>query len=616
VTRIHGDVAFRALFQRMPEPTLVVSGDDRVVSVNDAACLLLGRSEQELVGRKAAALFVSAPEYERMRRTLASDGLVPGKEMRMRSGTGGTIHCLISAATASTEEGVGDWVMTARDVSSQAHRIRKLQHNALHDGLTGLPNRSLFRDRLERAIQRTQRSDEDQFAVLFLDLDRFKVINDSLGHMVGDEFLVLVAAALKSCLREVDTVARMGGDEFAILLDTVDGVEDAVRVAERIAEALEAPLSLRGHEVYASTSIGVALGERHYKSPEEVLRDADIAMYRAKSFGPGRFEVFDETMRAEVEELMQTQTDLSRALKEKQLVVHYQPIVTLSTNRLSGFEALLRWQHPRRGLLYPGSFLALAEETGMIAPLGWWLFEEACRQLGEWRRDHPRDPELTLSINVAGSQLREPGAAERIRDILAGSGLGSGKGIMLDVTERAIMGESESLGRTLQTLKAMGLRLSIDDFGTGYSSLGYLHRYPFDTVKIDRSFIRELGRDEGDSGLVWSIAALAHNLGMDVIGEGVETAGQLEELRVLRCEYGQGNLFSGPMGGEAAGRFLADAAGRAGEEPGAEAAGDAAPPEGPDAPAHWTARFGTRGGGRSGPQSRSRTPGDSGAERS
>ncbi|HSM07845.1 MAG TPA: EAL domain-containing protein [Gemmatimonadota bacterium] len=613
MTRIHGELAFRALFQRMPEPTLVVSGDGRIVAVNDAACALLARSEQDLVGRKASTLFASAAEFERFHQTLASEGTVPGKEVRVRSGEGDRLQCLVSAATASTEGVEGGWVLTIRDVSSHAHRIRKLQHNALHDGLTGLPNRSLFRDRLERAIQRAQRSGADQFAVLFLDLDRFKVVNDSLGHMVGDEFLVLVAAALKSCLREVDTVARMGGDEFAILLDTVDGVEDAVRVAERIAEALETPLNLRGHEVFASASIGVALGEKHYKSPEEVLRDADIAMYRAKSFGPGRYEVFDETMRAEVEELMQTQTDLSRALKEKQLLVHYQPIVTLSSSQLAGFEALLRWQHPRRGLLYPGSFLALAEETGMIGPIGWWLFEEACRQLGEWRRDFPRDPELTMSINVAGSQLREPGAAERIRDILTKSGLGSGRGIMLDVTERAIMGETESLGATLHALKAMGLRLSIDDFGTGYSSLGYLHRYPFDTVKIDRSFIRELGREEGDSGLVWSIAALAHNLGMDVVGEGVETASQLEELRVLRCEYGQGNLFSSAMDGGAASRFLADAASRAGVEPGAEPDHGAA-----DAgePTRWTARFGARGGGRTGPRSRSRKPGDTGVERS
>lgn len=591
----------------MPEPTWVVSGDGRVVAANEAACALLGRAEQDLVGRPAAALFASASDFERLERELAGEGLVPGREMRLRAGSNGYVQCLVSAATASAQDTAEGYVLTARDVSTQTHRIRKLQHNALHDGLTGLPNRSLFRDRLERAIQRAQRSDEDQFAVLFLDLDRFKVVNDSLGHMVGDEFLVLVAAALKSCLREVDTVARMGGDEFAILLDTVDGVDDAKRVAERIGEVLETPLNLRGHEVFASTSIGVALGQRHYKNPEEVLRDADIAMYRAKSFGPGRYEIFDETMRAEVEELLQTQTDLSRALKEEQLLVHYQPIVTLSTNRLAGFEALLRWQHPSRGLLYPKSFLSLAEETGLIGPIGWWLFEEACRQLGAWRRDYPRDPQLTLSINVAGSQLREPGAAERIRDILASSGLGSGKGITLDVTERAIMGESESLSSTLQTLKTMGLRLSIDDFGTGYSSLGYLHRYPFDTVKIDRSFIRELGRDESDSGLVWSIAALAHNLGMDVIGEGVETPGQLEELRVLRCEYGQGNLFSGPLEGEKASRFLADAAGRSGSEaptgdPDPEAGGAAtAASQGSADPAkrgRWAARFGARGGGR------------------
>lgn len=547
---------YRVLFEQAPVPIWITGPDGRVLAGNAAAGKLLGYDTARLEGREAESLFVDPAEHTALERGVAEQGSHT-LDVRLRRHDGTEVSCAIAAAARRGRNGevLGGYQAFARDISSHRRAVERLLHDALHDALTGLPNRTIFKDRLEGAIRRAQRHQDYLYAVLFLDLDRFKVVNDSLGHLVGDELLILVAAKLKACLRDVDTVARFGGDEFAILLDGIDDAAAASQVAERIHELLRPPLTPSGHEVFTSASIGVALSHGDYHSPDEILRDADIAMYHAKEMGRGSFAVFTESMRAEVEALLQLETDLTRALKNRQFVVHYQPIVSLDDGRLIGFEALLRWDHPTHGLLYPDSFLHVAEETGLIVPIGWWMFEASCTQLKEWRQVYPLDPPLMLSVNVSGKQLFQPDSVDTIIGILRKVGI-EGEGLAIEITEHAIMGDTETANTALRRLKAEGIRLSIDDFGTGYSSLGYLHRFPFDTVKIDRSFVGELDKQGGNPELVWSIATLAHNLGMNVVGEGVETSDQLEELRVLRCEFVQGNLFSRALDGREAEALL------------------------------------------------------------
>ena len=419
------------------------------------------------------------------------------------------------------------------------HRaVAELAHQATHDPLTGLPNRALFLDRLETALAR-RRADDSSVAVLFLDLDRFKVINDSLGHEAGDLLLVAVAARLSDLLRPGDTVARFGGDEFTVLCDDVGGVVDAVAIAERIVDGLALPLLLPDGDAFVTTSVGIALGGPGGR-PETLLRDADAAMYRAKERGRSRIEVFDAAMRAQVVERMETEKALHLALERDELVLHYQPEVHVDDLRPWGVEALVRWQHPERGLLAPVSFIPLAEETGQIIPLGDWVLAEACRQSVRWGPDAP-----VVWVNLSAPQLSDPGLVGRVSAILATTGARP-DGIGLELTESAVMGDAELSVRTLRALKALGLHLAIDDFGTGYSSLEYLKRFPVDVVKVDGSFVAGLGRDAEDSAIVTAVVGLAHALGLLALAEGVETECQLAELRRLGCDLAQGYLFARP----------------------------------------------------------------------
>jgi diguanylate cyclase (GGDEF)-like protein len=429
------------------------------------------------------------------------------------------------------------------------------RHVAFHDTLTNLPNRALLTNHLQLSIDRAKLNSDHRFALLFLDLDRFKNINDSLGHVAGDELLTVVARRLEQGLRPMDTVARLGGDEFAILLDGIEDYDDVILVAERAQKELMRPLNLNGHEVCTTASIGVTLSTVKYEHPESILRDADTAMYHAKEKGKARYEIFDAAMHARAVSRLELENDLRRALERQELVVHYQPIISLDTNKIGGFEALVRWNHPQKGLVSPADFISVAEETGLIVELGRWVLEQSCYQMRAWQLQNPRPTPLTISINLSGKQFLQNNLIEQIQQILGETELDP-RTLKLEITESVVMENAEIASSMLSQLRALGVQLSIDDFGTGYSSLSYLHRFPVNTLKIDRSFVSRMGPDDENSEIVRTIMTLANNLGMDVIAEGVETEKQLSNLKEMKCKFGQGYLFSKPVNAQAAGKLL------------------------------------------------------------
>lgn len=420
------------------------------------------------------------------------------------------------------------------------------RHAAFHDALTGLPNRSLFTDHLRVALRRAHQNEKYLFGVLFLDLDRFKNINDSLGHPCGDEVLKLVARRLEMCIRQTDMVARFGGDEFAILLDAIHDASDAVRVAEKVQQVISAPFKLASHETITTASIGVALSVSGYTEAEDIIRDADTAMYRAKERGKARYEMFDTAMHTRAVTLLRLESDLRRALEKDELCVYYQPIVSLASGELHGFEALVRWQHPERGMVSPCDFIPLAEETGLILPIGLRVLRDACLQLRKWQQYSLSNRDMIMSVNLSGKQLEQPDLIERIEEVLDESQINPWH-LKLEITETVVMENPELAAITLAKLRSLGVRLSIDDFGTGYSSLSYLNRFPVDTLKIDRSFVTSMNVADENLQIVKTIITLAGNLGMQVVAEGVETEEQLHQLKSLKCQYGQGYLFSTPL---------------------------------------------------------------------
>jgi diguanylate cyclase (GGDEF)-like protein len=434
------------------------------------------------------------------------------------------------------------------------------RHAAFHDSLTGLPNRAMFTELLKAEIESSSRREDHKFAVLFLDLDRFKNINDSLGHTHGDLLLVAFAERLERALRPVDTLARFGGDEFAILLSGMNDATDAVRVAQRIQDELSQPFVLDKNSAFATASIGIALSSSGYDRADDILRDADIAMYRAKENGKACYEVFDQGMHARAVSRLQLESDLRQAIEKKEFCVYYQPIVSLQTGRLSGFEALVRWNHPRRGLVSPADFIPVAEETGLIVPIGEWVLNEACARVRQWQIDSPIHRSLGLSVNLSARQVAQPDLLDRIKEALGASKLNP-HCLKLEITESVVMENAEAAALMFKQLRALGVQLSIDDFGTGYSSLSYLHRFPLNYLKIDRSFVSRLTTDN-DNAIVRTISTLARNLGMEVIAEGIETEEQHQQLKMLGCEYGQGYLFSRPVDNRGVERLLAQDATR------------------------------------------------------
>lgn len=429
------------------------------------------------------------------------------------------------------------------------------RHAAFHDSLTGLPNRAMFTELLKAEIESSNRSNLHMFAVLFLDLDRFKNINDSLGHTHGDLLLVAFAERLERTLRPIDTLARFGGDEFAILLSGMTDATDAVRVAQRIQDELSQPFVLDKNSAFATASIGIALSSSGYDRADDILRDADIAMYRAKENGKACYEVFDHGMHARAVSRLQLESDLRQAIEQKEFCVYYQPIVSLQTGRLAGFEALVRWNHPRRGLVSPADFIPVAEETGLIVPIGEWVLNEACAHVRQWQIDSPSHRALSLSVNLSARQVAQPDLLNRIKEALENSKLNP-HCLKLEITESVVMENAEAAAQMFKQLRSLGVQLSIDDFGTGYSSLSYLHRFPLNYLKIDRSFVMRLTTDN-DNAIVRTISTLARNLGMEVIAEGIETEEQFQQLKMLGCEYGQGYLFSRPVDNDGVVHLLA-----------------------------------------------------------
>jgi len=436
------------------------------------------------------------------------------------------------------------------DITEQKVTEQQLLHDAFHDALTDLPNRALFLDRLQHVIKIAKRRWNYLYAVLFLDMDRFKVINDSLGHMTGDQLLIAVSGRLVKCLRPGDTVARLGGDEFAILLDDIKDMDEVSHITERIQGALAPPFPIAGKEIFTTASIGIAVSSTGYEEPEHLLRDADIAMYQAKAHGKARSEIFDVKMYASILSRLQLETDLRSAVEHKAFRMHYQPIMNLKAGKVIGFEALVRWQHPKRGLVYPLEFIPVAEETGLIFALGQWVLEESCRQIKAWQDRYPVSPPLKLSVNISSKQLSQSDLVTKIAALLKEIGL-EPSCLALEITESMIMENTESAIALMTQLRELGVHIHIDDFGTGYSSLSYIHHFPVNALKIDRSFVARMFSSDENLEIIKTIVALAQNLNLDLIAEGMELTDQLALLRDLKCQHGQGFLFSHPLEAEA-----------------------------------------------------------------
>jgi diguanylate cyclase (GGDEF)-like protein/PAS domain S-box-containing protein len=476
------------------------------------------------------------------------DGVTPhfAIEHRMRHADSGYRWMLARGIAIRDEAGRAVRMAGSQtDVTTRREAEEQLLRDALHDHLTGLPNRALFLDRLERSITRINRDGDHRFAVLFLDLDRFKCINDGLGHDAGDQLLVAFSRRLTACLRPSDTAARLGGDEFTVLLEDPCDAFDGVNIAERILEALKVPFHLGSHEVFVTASIGIAPSTTGYARPQDVLRDADTAMYRAKAKGKSCYEVFDAEMHARAVKLLKIENDLRRAVDRHEFELHYQPIVNIATGRIRAFEALVRWRHPEMGLISPVEFIPIAEETGLIVQIGSWVLFEACRQTAAWHAQVPDNP-VDINVNLSGKQFSQPDLTDQVMQALRQSGLDA-RHLILEITESVVMDNPEATVATLHRLKGLGLKINIDDFGTGYSSLAYLQKFPVDTMKIDRSFIARVSKSAESSEIVRTIVHLAHSLNMKVTAEGIENAEQLEHLQKLNCENAQGYLFSKPV---------------------------------------------------------------------
>jgi diguanylate cyclase (GGDEF)-like protein len=447
----------------------------------------------------------------------------------------------------------------------------QLIYDASHDPLTRLPNRSLFLDRLTRAIDRHRLHPEAMFAVLFVDLDRFKLVNDSLGHHAGDDLIIQMAARLSASLRAEpplapcedarlnDTIARLGGDEFTLLLEDLRVLSDAIAVAERIQQALALPFFIDGHEIYVTASIGIASSTTRYNHACEVLHDADLAMYRAKTQGKARYEIYDKALYTMAINRLDIESNLRRALKHNEFELHYQPIMALSSSEIVGFEALVRWRKSPTELIYPDQFISIAEDTGLILFLDTWVLREACRTMHRWHQQFPRPQPLSISVNLSARQFGRPDLVQQIQQILTETGIDP-RTVRLEITESVSMADSEHTVSVLSQLKELGVRFSIDDFGTGFSSLSYLHRFPLDLLKIDRSFVSRMAQDSDSLSIIQTILSLARNLGMEVVAEGTETAAHVSQLNSLACEYGQGYFFSHPLHSDDAHALLQTAA--------------------------------------------------------
>ena len=586
---IQREQRFRSLIENATDITIILDAEGIFRYISPSVKRILGYAPHQAIGRSALGT-VHPDDCAAIAQTLHKALENPKRsespvEYRVRHRNGSWCYVEAVATNLLHDPAVNGIVINCHDITQRKLAEAQLLHDAFHDGLTGLPNRALFTDRLEHALRLAKRRKDYLFAVLFLDLDRFKVVNDSLGHAIGDQLLVAIARRLETCLRAGDTVARLGGDEFVLLLEDIDGVNEATSIVNRLQKQITSPILLDGHEVFITASIGIALSSGEYLEPTNLLRDADTAMYRAKELGRARHEVFNSSMHAHALRLLQLENDLRRAIESirspareedspqsaqspasglpplsaaPQFIIHYQPIVSIVTNTITSFEALVRWQHPERGLVSPNDFIPIAEETGLIVPLGRWVLRTACHQIRQWQQLFQNNPPLSVSVNLSVKQFSQPDLIEYIDRVLEETHL-HGSSLKLEITESVLIENSESVTAMLVELRSRNIHLCIDDFGTGYSSLSYLHRFPTNTLKIDRSFVSRMGvnfdisKGEIDpTEIVRSIVALSHNLGMDVVAEGVEEASQLSILKGLKCEYAQGFFFSKPVDSQTA----------------------------------------------------------------
>jgi diguanylate cyclase (GGDEF)-like protein/PAS domain S-box-containing protein len=547
---------FRQLGEGISHQVWTAEPDGTLDYVNGRTTEYFALSSEELIGAGWQSVIHPDDLDECLRRWTRSilTGDFYEMEFRLRRHDGAyRWHKARANCGRDADGNIVKWFGTNTDIDDQKQSEEKLNHYARHDPLTDLPNRSEFMCQLQTAIERSGNNPNARFAVLFLDLDRFKVINDSLGHVVGDELLRQFAARLKAHVRPGDVVARLGGDEFTVLLNRTGDLSDVVQVAERVQKNLAKPFQIDGFEVFSSASIGIIVSDEMMRQPEDFLRDADAAMYRAKEAGKARYEVFDREMHARNLNMLELETDLRHAVEREQFELQYQPILELDTGAIREFEALIRWRHPRYGLVGPDGFVGAAEETGLIVPIGNWILTEACRQVKEWqtRTDTP----LSVSVNLSAKQLMHPSLIEQVKGILRDTDL-SPRQLKIEVTETNVMEHSEKSMSVLLELSRLGLSLSTDDFGTGYSSLSYLRRFPFNRLKIDRSFIDEMGGSSKSAAIVKTILMLGENLGIEVVAEGIETEAQFESLLQMGCRLGQGYLFSRPVDAETAGEMI------------------------------------------------------------
>ncbi len=561
------EAKYRSIFENALEGIFQSTVDGHYLSANPTLAKIYGyASPEELIASLTDIehqLYVKPQRRDQFVRRMQEHEAVSGFDSQVYR-KDGSIIWISENARAVRDPKTGELLYyegLVEDITERKLAKQQLRERAFYDPLTGLANRALFMDRLSQALERGKRHPEYGFAVLFLDLDRFKVVNDRLGHLVGDQLLNAIARRLESCIRSEDTVARLGGDEFTILLENIEAASIATRVAQRIHQALIAPFYLEGNEVFAAASVGIVLSRKlpqdthitNYERPEDLLRDADTALYRAKALGKARYEIFDQTMHQSAVALLQLESDLKKAVENAEFQLYYQPIVSLITNQITGFEALLRWQHPSQGLVAPAEFIPIAEATGLIVPIGLWTLREACSQLCRWHEQGGKTREFTINVNISSKQFLQPEFLPQLDQILQETNL-AGRYLKLEITESCLLENPLAAAEILNQLRSRQIGLCLDDFGTGYSSLSYLHQFPINILKIDQSLIRRLGVQEESSTkinppcqIAQTIVMLAHNLGMQVIAEGVETTAQLRQLRSLNCQYAQGYLFSRPQ---------------------------------------------------------------------
>ncbi|WP_165864465.1 EAL domain-containing protein [Capsulimonas corticalis] len=538
---------FRALITNSLDVFAILNGEGKVSYISSAVVSIWGVPEEKVLGTQGRD-WIHPDDQARSQALLAQALETPGRnvttELRILHGDGSWRSSEVIVNNQLGDPAVAGIALTYRDITERNAFEEQLKHQAFHDVLTGLPNRALLMDRLDRALARSRRQGMD-VAVLFIDLDNFKVVNDSLGHEAGDNLLTIVAQRLLSKVRQQDTVARFGGDEFAILLeDAAPG--EAAEIAERVAAEMGQPLCIQGRDMFVTASIGLALSLDSSGDANGLLRDADIAMYQAKASGKAVTVTFDRSMTARAAERLEMESELRRAIEQGQLRLHYQPIVSLETEQISEVEALVRWEHPTRGLIPPGKFIPIAEETGLIVPLGKWVLEEACRQGQEWREAHSENLSLLIGVNLSTRQFQQEGLIEEIKEILERSGLPPAS-LKLEITESLMSARPEDTIAKLEQLRAIGVHLAVDDFGTGYSSMSYLANFPVDTLKIDQSFVQRLGSNSESDAIVQAIMTLAKALNLRVTSEGIETDEQRALLRGMGCDRGQGYLFSRPL---------------------------------------------------------------------